>query len=333
MKTKWWVGLAAAILAAGCVPSLHQWYTDKDVVFEEKLLGVWEQENEDNLWIFEKGDGESKGYRLTITSKEDDPALLVAHLFKINGKPYLDMYPADDCLENSNDFFKIHLAGMHQLLRIDSIQPTVQFRMLNPDTIGKMLKDKPDLVAHESPEDDEGVLLTAATEKLQKFLVENADKENFFAETNTLTRRNPLFAQKDFGFEPKLIGRWIDDDGTVCISQAVNNQGYRILAIRSKDKGPEVSRYSGAVVTINQRRFVAAYEGRTITVSSGSDADRTPDLMLWIEQVEPTPQYRVMNYSEAAEILKMNDEPFKSAMEKLPKVRWTPLVAAEKKSN
>jgi DNA-binding MarR family transcriptional regulator len=37
------------------------------------------------------------------------------------------------------------------------------------------------------------------------------------------------------------------------------------------------------------------YEGaRTIAVSGGSDADRTPDLLLWIEQVDPIPQYRVM---------------------------------------
>lgn len=331
MKTKWWVGLLAAVIAAGCVPSLHPWFSDKDVVFEEKLLGVWEQEDEDNLWIFERGDGESKGYQLTITSKEKDPALLQAHLFKINGKFYLDMYPAEDSLESSNDFFKIHLAGMHQLLRIDAIQPTVQFRMLNPETIGKMLKEKPDLIDHESPEDDEGILLTAATEKLQKFLAENSDAEKFYSEANTLTRRNPLFTEKDFGFEPKLAGQWIDDDDTICICEAVNKESYRVTAIRSKEKGTEVSRYGCAIVTIHQRRFVAVYEGREVDINGGSDADRTPDLLLWIEQVEPTPVYRVIDYSDAAEIVKMNDEPFKQAMDKLPKLRWTPLVPAEKK--
>jgi hypothetical protein len=334
MKSKWMIAAVAVCLAAGCVPSVHPWYADKDVTFEEKLLGVWQQEKEDTLWTFEKGTGESKGYRLTIVSKHKDkePARLVAALFKINGKMYLDMFPAGDSLENANEFFQIQIIGVHQLLRIDSIQPTVQFHMLNPDAFGKMLKAKPDLLAHESPGDGDGVLLTASTEKLQKFLAEHADDEDLFDGEVELTRRSPLFAEKDFTFEPKLVGRWIDDDGTICVSEAVKNQSYRITAIRSTPEGAKVSHYGAAVVTINKRSFCAVYEGdRKITVSGGSDADRTPDLLLWIEQLEPTQQYRVMDYTHAAEILKMNDEQFKQAMDKLPKVRWIPLIPAEKK--
>ena len=333
MNLKWMIAAVTVCLMAGCVPSLHPWYADKDVTFEEKLLGVWDQEKDNNLWTFEKGTGESKGYRLTIVSKdkEKEPALLEAHLFKINGKSYLDMFPAGDSLDKANDFFKLHITGLHQLLRIDSIQPTVQFRMLNPDTIGKMIKAKPDLLAHEAPGDGDGVLLTASTEKLQKFIAEHTDEEEFFGGTNDLTRRSPLFAEKDFSFEPKLVGRWIDSDGAVCFCDSVNNQSYRITTIRSKPDNTEVTRYGCAAVSINNRRFLAAYEGRGVTVSGGSDADRTPDLVVWIEQMEPNPQYRVMSYAEAAGIVKMKDEEFKTAVEKLPKVRWIPLVPAEKK--
>ena len=32
-----------AVLLGGCVPSLHPLYTEKEIVFEEKLLGVWTQ--------------------------------------------------------------------------------------------------------------------------------------------------------------------------------------------------------------------------------------------------------------------------------------------------
>jgi hypothetical protein len=331
MNTKWMITAVAVCLAAGCVPSLHPWYADKDVTFEEKLLGAWQQEKEGNLWIFEKGEGEKKFYRLTIVSKDKIPSVLEATLFKIDGKMYLDMSPGSGSLENTNEFFQIHILRVHQLLRIDSIQPTVQFRMLNPDSIGEMLKDKPELVAHESQSGNDGVLLTASSEKLQKFIANNTDNEEFFGGENELTRRSPLFAEKDFTFDPKLVGRWIDGDGTVCFSEAVNNQSYRILAIRSTPEGAKVRHYSAAVVTINKRSFVAVYEGgRAIAVSGGSDADRTPDLLLWIEQVEPTPQYRIMEYAEAAGILKMNDEQFKSAMEKLSKVRWTKLVEEKK---
>ncbi len=332
MKTKWWIGLVAAVLIAGCVPSIHPWFKDEDVVFEEKLLGVWEQENENNIWVFEKGDGEKKEYRLTILSKEKIPSVFQATLFKLDGKFYLDSFPGSESLRNTNEFFQTNIIGVHQLYRLDSIEPTMQFRILNPDTIGKMLKEKPDLIAHESPRDDEAVLLTAATEKLQKFISDHADEEKFLSETNTLKRRTPLFTEKDFGFESKLVGRWIDADGTICIIEGVNNQSYRAIAIRSNAEKTEITNYGAAVVTINSRRFVAVYEGiQAVKVSSGTDADRTPDLLLWIEQMDPVPQYRVIEYAQAAEILKMNDEQFKSAVEKLYKVRWIPLVPAEKR--
>ena len=164
MNSKWMIAALAVCLSAGCVPSLHPWYADKDVTFEEKLLGVWDQEKDNNLWTFEKGDGEKKFYRLTIVSKDKIPSVLGATLFKVNGKMYLDTFPGSESLQNTNEFFQTNIVGVHQLLRIDSIQPTIQFRMLNPDSIGKMLKAKPDLLAHESPGEGDGVLLTAPTE-------------------------------------------------------------------------------------------------------------------------------------------------------------------------
>lgn len=332
MKTKWWVGLAAVVLLAGCIPSLHPWFMDKDVTFEEKLLGAWGGEDGKGQWIFEKGQDKDPAYRVTIYD-DKEVSILKGTLFKVDGKYYLDTCPVEETLNNLGDFTRMHFLPGHQLFRFDTIEPTIQYRILKPDTITNLLKEKPDLLAHEPVGDSEVALLTAPSEKMRKFLAEHANDEDFFGDSTTLKRLNPLFTEKDFSFEPKLVGRWIDDDGTICISEAVNNQSYRIIGIHFDPEGMEVHHYSAAVVTINNRRFVAVYEGgRPIAVSGGSDADRTPDLLLWIEQTEPTPQYRVIEYAQAAEILKTNDEQFKTAVEKLPKVRWTKLVE-EKRSN
>jgi hypothetical protein len=46
MKLTKFAIFAIGILLAGCIPSLHQLYTDKDVVYDSKLIGVWKDPND-----------------------------------------------------------------------------------------------------------------------------------------------------------------------------------------------------------------------------------------------------------------------------------------------
>ena len=41
MKTKKFLFYLLAVFLGGCVLSLHPLYTEKDLIFEEKLLGTW----------------------------------------------------------------------------------------------------------------------------------------------------------------------------------------------------------------------------------------------------------------------------------------------------
>ena len=110
------------VLSAGCVPSLHELYTEDTIVFEEKLLGKCVQEQD--IWQFEEGD-KGKSYSLTIIQKEEKEkktSKLIGHLVKIDGDLFLDMYP-DEMEMGVGDWYKFHLLGVHTFMKVDRIEP------------------------------------------------------------------------------------------------------------------------------------------------------------------------------------------------------------------
>src|SRR5690242_15393641 len=87
---------AVALLLPACIPSINPFYTDKDVVFEKKLLGTWEEKedaDERDVWKFEEG--KNKAYKLTETQKDGRQGEFDAHLFKLKQEYFLDIITAD----------------------------------------------------------------------------------------------------------------------------------------------------------------------------------------------------------------------------------------------
>ncbi|MCK5270910.1 MAG: hypothetical protein KAJ46_09000, partial [Sedimentisphaerales bacterium] len=64
-KTISTIAIIALLSFVGCVPSLHSLYTDKDVIFNPNLVGLWAEENAPESWCFTKYD--EKSYRLVYT--------------------------------------------------------------------------------------------------------------------------------------------------------------------------------------------------------------------------------------------------------------------------
>src|SRR5262249_54826593 len=90
------VAAAATLLLCSCIPSVNPFFTNKDVVFDARLLGEWRaKENSDDpeIWKFEKG--ETNSYKLTLTAEKGKQGLFEARLFKLKGEYFLDMIPAN----------------------------------------------------------------------------------------------------------------------------------------------------------------------------------------------------------------------------------------------
>ena len=165
------------LVAAGCVPSLNPLYTEKDLVFEPALVGVWTENDEaKDTWAFEK-QGEN-GYRLIYTN-DGKTGEFEARLLKLGGTLFLDFYPDEAGLKDltRNDFYKSHLVPAHSFAKVMQIEPTLQMALLDPDWVKKLLEKNPGAIAHGQVAEDR-IVLTAPTKELQKFVVQYA-KEAF----------------------------------------------------------------------------------------------------------------------------------------------------------
>jgi hypothetical protein len=163
-------GLAmAGLMLVGCVQSLNPLYTEEDLVFEPKLVGVWAEEEESkDRWTFEKA-GE-KAYRL-IYEEDGEQGEFEVHLLRLGEQLYLDFFPDKEAIEklDRNDFYKYHWLPAHTFARVYAIEPELKMAFMNPDWLNERLSENENLIAHVRRGENE-VVLTASTEALQEFV-------------------------------------------------------------------------------------------------------------------------------------------------------------------
>lgn len=183
-NSTWTITLMAAILIIGCVPSLHSLYSDKDVVLDPALVGVWKSDDGKQTWEFsKKGD---RSYRLVFTDQKGHSGQFVAHLTRIEKSLFLDLYPEKLDAE-TNDFYKLHFVAAHTFVRVPQIEPALELSFLNAKWVQDLLDEKPDAIQHERR--NGAVVLTASTEELRKFVRENQDTKNAFTKPMRLNRQ------------------------------------------------------------------------------------------------------------------------------------------------
>jgi hypothetical protein len=173
------------LCVAGCVPSLHQLYTDKTLVYEPAIVGTWQHDEE--RWEF-VGDPNDRSYELTIFEKEDKQSKLKTHFVEFSGQRFFDFYPSDDAELEGGEWLKFHVIGVHLFFKVQLRDSKLMAAAMNPDTVEKLLKEKPGLVEHEVLEEDGRIVLTDAPENLQKFLLEGVKIKDFFGDFEVLER-------------------------------------------------------------------------------------------------------------------------------------------------
>jgi len=181
------VAATVALLVAACIPSINPFFTDKDVVFEKKLLGEWQEKDkadEPQIWKFEEG--KDKAYKLTVTEKEGKRGEFEAHLFKLKQDYFLDIF-ATEIGTNVADLIKASVIPGHLLLRISQIDPELKLAMTDVDWLDKYLKEHPKALAHHR--DDDRIFLTAETADLQSFVLKHLGEDELFGKPGEMIRR------------------------------------------------------------------------------------------------------------------------------------------------
>jgi hypothetical protein len=179
---------AVALIVAACIPSVNPFYTDKDVVFDQGLLGEWqEKENTNNpvIWRFEAGT--NKDFNLTVLDNGKTGGFS-AHLFKLKQEQFLDLIPTNcDYAATQADLVAYSMFPGHLLVRVPQIGPELKLALCDFDWLEKYLDKNPGALAHHR--EGERIVLTADTRALQGFVLKHLGTNELFKEAGAMVRR------------------------------------------------------------------------------------------------------------------------------------------------
>jgi hypothetical protein len=180
MKTRNLIACAAvAALFTACVPSVNPFYTEKDVVFDPRLIGVWgDPDDADESWRFEVAT--NKTYRLIVSEERSKRGEFAAHLFKLNGHTFLDVTPTEaELREDQAAMVGAALIPGHLILRVRGIEPELKLDFVDWDWLGDYLEKNPKALKHRVTATD-SIVLTAETRELQKFVLKHLKDGELF---------------------------------------------------------------------------------------------------------------------------------------------------------
>jgi hypothetical protein len=188
MKTRTLLIVAgSALLFAACIPSVYPFYTAKDLVFDNRLLGEWHEKGKTNdaqIWNFDKA--ETNTYKLKVTEEQGKTGEFSAHLFKLNDDYFLDLVPTDcDYASDQASLVNAAMFPGHLLAHVVQFEPDLKLAFFNFDWLQKYLEEKPDALAHYKEKDR--LLLTASSADLQRFVLKHLNE--IFSEAGDLTRK------------------------------------------------------------------------------------------------------------------------------------------------
>lgn len=175
-----WIS-AGLICLMGCVPSLHELYTDDTVVYDPAIVGTWQQD--ENTWLI-SGDPNAKRYDIVVIEQDKERGRLESKLdgklVLLDGKRYLDILPNKNTSLNVGNWFQSGLLRAHLFLKLETQDGTVLLSVMNPETVEKLIKESPTIIKHEVTQDT--IVLTAKPKDLQAFIKKYRDTVKFFGE-------------------------------------------------------------------------------------------------------------------------------------------------------
>ncbi|MEN8725301.1 MAG: hypothetical protein ABF322_01265 [Lentimonas sp.] len=176
--------LVFAAMLSGCLMvSLHPFYSKGDIIEDSQLVGIWQEDGKDIIWLFQQ-DEDKKTYAITITEGDGLTGLFIGTPFKINNELFVDIYPGtqnDDALKMT-DAYKLHRIPAHSLIHVKKSNRSSILRVPSFPWFTEHLESHPKALKHEII-DDNFPVLTATTKELQAFWFKHLETEDAYIET------------------------------------------------------------------------------------------------------------------------------------------------------
>lgn len=178
--------LLTGVILQGCITSLHPLYTDKDLVFDTRLVGTWQTDDPNETWKLEnlldkdkttfKSQFINKNMYLLTHTVKGEKAEFQLNLVKLGNNYFIDLYPGS--LKEEDKLLQDHYLPVHSYAKIKIDSNGFELYYLNADLLYELLSENRIKIKHESF--DFYKVITASTDELQKFIIKFADNKDFF---------------------------------------------------------------------------------------------------------------------------------------------------------
>lgn len=173
--------VVCAAASAGClVSSLHPAYDDASIVFDEALLGTWENRESEVTIVVSRA--EWRSYRISHTDRFGTTAF-VGHLTHIGTARFVNVLPA-------GSLGKPYVIATNGILQVEQEREEIRVRPLDHATMLKRAGNARLGIAG-ATDLEQNVLLLAPTAKLRAWLAAALKDPELWAEWTTLTKGTP----------------------------------------------------------------------------------------------------------------------------------------------
>jgi hypothetical protein len=187
--------LAAICLLQSCISSLRPLYTEKDLIFDPRLLGEWKQDDGNTVLIREYTNKDltlnHKGYLLICNDKGGGDVRFVGNLVALGGNVFLDLYPIapDDDSKKGDDRIGHLLENYiptHSYYKVKVADKQIQLFSFASQKLYDMLGENRIRLKHEDLENYK--VITASTQEIQQFVKKYADRDDLFDKAGMLKK-------------------------------------------------------------------------------------------------------------------------------------------------
>ena len=194
------------IFLSSCLTTLHPIFTEKDLAYDPKLIGVWNTENEGKKGkviisnLASENSVELPGNISAIKQKgyfiiyQDENGKVsdqyIAFLARIGKHLYFDYFPADKKEDRKLDeFFGVHFVRMHTSYRVEILKDgSFELSQLDGSYVKNLIDEKKIRISHETDADDNTVI-TASTKELQQYLLKYGDEPSAYRSEKTTFKK------------------------------------------------------------------------------------------------------------------------------------------------
>ena len=194
------------IFLSSCLTTLHPIFTEKDLAYDPKLIGVWNTENEgkkgkvtinnlatENSVELPGNISAIKQHGYFIIYQDENGKVsdqYIAFLARIGKHLYFDYYPAEKKEDRKLDeFFGIHFVRMHTSYRVEILKDgSFELSQLDGSYVKSLIDEKKIRISHETDADDNTVI-TASTKELQQYLLKYGDEPSAYRSEKTTFKK------------------------------------------------------------------------------------------------------------------------------------------------